>query len=260
METTSTRKLVVGDADLFLIRDASLGISGESALFPSKPGDWGPELEPDAEGLLPVAVTCLLIRCGEETTLVDTGFGDAEDPNRPESLARGLRELSVAPESIVRVIITHAHGDHCLGCTREEHGGRVAAFPNARYVLQETEYRSARNDEQLWRTQFAVLDREDRIDRIKGETRLTACLTCLSTPGHTAGHQSVLVESVGESAVFLGDLSIFAAGLEHPEWGPDWAWSREEDVRSRKRIVRYAAENHSVLIVGHDPKRPFVRL
>jgi len=259
METTSTRKLVVGDADLFLIRDASLGISGESALFPSKPGDWGPELEPDAEGLLPVAVTCLLIRCGEETALVDTGFGDAEDPSRPETLSRGLRELSVAPESIDWVIITHAHGDHCLGCTRQADGDRVAAFPNARYVLQETEYGNAQNDEQLWPTQFAVLDREDRIHRIDGDTALTAGITCLSTPGHTVAHQSVLVESGGGSAVFLGDLSIFAVGLEHPEWGPDWAWSREEDIRSRRRIVDYAVRNHTVLIVGHDPERPFVR-
>ena len=253
-----TRTLAIGGADLFLIRDASLQIAGESALFPSKPGDWGAELAPDGEGMLPVAVTCLLIRCGEETALVDTGFGDVEDPDRAESLSRGLRELSVAPESIRWVIITHAHGDHCLGCTRERDGERAAAFPNARYVLQEKECRSARADEQLWRTQFAVLDRNGRIHRIQGDTRLTRCITCLSTPGHTVGHQSVLIESNGESAVFLGDLSIFATGMEHPEWGPDWAWSREEDIRSRRRIAEYAAGNRSVLIVGHDPQRPFV--
>jgi hypothetical protein len=46
----------------------------------------------------------------------------------------------------------------------------------------------------------------------------------------------------------------------HPEWGPDWAWSREEDIASRKRVVQFALANKSTLILGHDAKRTFVKV
>ena len=102
--------------------------------------------------------------------------------------------------------------------------------------------------------------RSEQIRQIYGDTRLSESITCLSTPGHTPGHQSVLVESGSKSAVFLGDLAIFSLSMVQTEWGPDWAWSRNEDILSRNRIAQYAADNGSILIVGHDPDNTFVSL
>jgi hypothetical protein len=70
----------------------------------------------------------------------------------------------------------------------------------------------------------------------------------------------VLIRSGSESAIYLGDLAIFADSILHLEWGPDWAWSREVDIASRKRIVQFAVENKSTLILGHDTKRTFVKV
>jgi glyoxylase-like metal-dependent hydrolase (beta-lactamase superfamily II) len=254
------RSLSIGNVQLHLIRDASVTIAGNSALYPAKKHEWGKWLSSDEKGQIPVAVTALVIVDGEEISVVDTGFGEEEDPDRPESLYQGLQELGIRRSGIRRVIITHAHGDHCLGCTFERNGKRLAAFPKATYVLQEKEYQNAKKEPQLWHHVFEPLENSRVLRKIRGETALSRSITCLSTPGHTPGHQSVLIEAGGSSAIFLGDLAIFAVSMERTAWGPDWAWSREEDILSRKRIAQYAADNGSILIVGHDPDNTFIRL
>ena len=60
--------------------------------------------------------------------------------------------------------------------------------------------------------------------------------------------------------MYLGDLAILAASMEHPEWGPDWAWSREADLASRRAVAHWAVENDALLVLGHDPRMPWIRL
>ena len=45
--------------------------------------------------------------------------------------------------------------------------------------------------------------------------------------------------------------------IEHPEWGPEWAWSHETDTESRKSLVVWAAETGGVLLIGHDEMQPW---
>ena len=70
----------------------------------------------------------------------------------------------------------------------------------------------------------------------------------------------VLVIGRPEGGAFLGDLAILAGSMEYPEWGPDWAWSREADLASRRAVARWAVEKDAVLILGHDPRMPWIRL
>ena len=95
---------------------------------------------------------------------------------------------------------------------------------------------------------------------VDGDAQLDASVSCFFTPGHTIGHQSVLIQSGTESAIFLGDLALWADNIRHPEWGPDWAWSRNVDLQSRKKVIEFAIENNSTLILGHDSDHTFVKV
>ncbi len=118
----------------------------------------------------------------------------------------------------------------------------------------------AQDDPDLWENHLKPLADAAQIHLIDGDTRLDDTVSCLFTPGHTIGHQSVLIRSGTESAIYLGDLAIFADSIHHPEWGPDWAWSREKDIESRKRLVQFAVENNSTLVLGHDADHTFVKV
>jgi glyoxylase-like metal-dependent hydrolase (beta-lactamase superfamily II) len=193
-------------------------------------------------------------------TLVDTGFGEARPFDQEQGVANSLEALGVAPAAVDRVILTHAHGDHVHGSTVEKGGWRQATYPNARYVLQKREFEAAQHDPDLWKQYLEPLVDAGQVDLVDGDAKLDESVSCLLTAGHTIGHQSVLIRSGAESAIYLGDLAIFADSMRHPEWGPDWAWSRENDVASRKRIARFAAENDSTLILGHDLDHTFIKV
>src|SRR5689334_10601524 len=77
-----------------------------------------------------------LVTDGQNTLVVDTGFGEAEGTRRGRQFLRspevGLRELGVDAGSVEHVVLTHFHYDHI---------GGTALFPNARFYVQEDEMR-----------------------------------------------------------------------------------------------------------------------
>ncbi|MBM3190481.1 MAG: MBL fold metallo-hydrolase [Chloroflexi bacterium] len=256
-----TRSLELGSLRLALILDARGTIEGDRVFHPAAPQEWSQGLSPDPSGNLPVEVNGLLISEGNAHTLVDTGFGEEERPEREENLLKSLSAIGIRPRDISRVILTHAHGDHCLGNTLLRQGRWLPTFPLAEYIVQEREIAGMRaKGEEIWQTRFQPLAERKQLRLIDGETELSATLACWPTPGHTAGHQSVLVRSGGQQALVLGDLAVLALNMQRPEWGPGWAWSFELDVRNRRRIAEWAAAEDAVLIAPHDPEWPVFRM
>jgi glyoxylase-like metal-dependent hydrolase (beta-lactamase superfamily II) len=252
----------LGTVSVALVSDGRADIEGDRVFYPASQEEWEVGLNPDAEGNLPIAYRSLLISDSDALTLVDTGYGEEGRPDRKgRHLPENLAALDVSPAQIDRVVITHAHGDHCMGNTLWRSGGWIPAFPNADYVIQEKEIAAIReNDDPLWVARFAPLMERDQLRLIDGRTALTGTIACWPTPGHTIGHQSVLVRSEAQQALFMGDLAVFAKNMEYSDWGPVWAWSREHDARSRQRIAEWAVEQDAILIIGHDPQRPWVKL
>jgi len=251
---------VVGGVTLNLLLDAHTSIEGDKAFFPAQADEWSPGFEVDAGGAIPNVVQSLLIRDGDELTLVDTGFGEEEMPDRRESTIKSLAECGVQPKDISRVILTHAHGDHCMGNTLKRRRRWLAAFPLATYIVQASEVASlAAAQSELWLTRFEPIDSRGQLQLVDGQVVISETLELWPTPGHTVGHQSVIIRSRSESAVFVGDLAIFAASFLHDGWGPDWAWSREADNANRAAVADWAVSNDALVIVPHDPVHSFVR-
>ncbi|MGI8922298.1 MAG: N-acyl homoserine lactonase family protein [Solirubrobacteraceae bacterium] len=211
--------------------------------------------------------------------LVDTGL-HPDAGTRPRSVmgpvARLLYEFRVAPEHVLSrqlearglrpgelgtVVMTHLHTDHA---------GGVPTLPGATFLVDSREWRAAtaRNavargysrlhlDRSLdWRTiDYADLDApacgpfDNSIDLFgDGSVRL------LATPGHTPGHQSVLVRLREGEALLAADAAYTQRTIEE-QLMPGIVWNEGAFRDSLARIRRYAAEQPSALIVpGHDPQ------
>lgn len=257
--------LEVGSVHLDLLLDTTLTIGGDSVFAPASREEWSPLIDADGDGIMTAPVQPLLIDGPDSYALVDTGFGDSSPgPDAATSDGATLRELAkrgVKPEDVSRVIITHAHGDHYLGNTVESRSGRAPTFPNAEYVIQKADADAFRSESpEEWVRHFQPLADSGTLRLVDGDTRLSDTVSCRLTQGHTIGHQSVVITSGGQSVCYLGDLAIKMLNLQRPEWGPDWAWSREKDIENRKAICRWAADENAVLILLHDDLHPFVRV
>ncbi len=264
--------ITFGTVRLDLLLDAQIPISGDSVFATASRAEWTAHVADDGEGNFSIPVRPLLIREPAGITLVDTGFGEIES-FKDESAVPGrtfaeLTKLGVSADDVTRVIITHAHGDHIQGNMRSVDGKNVPAFVNAEFVMQQIEADAARKDTpeackdapEAWELYFEPIDRAAKLRLIDGDTNLTDTIACVLTPGHTIGHQSVVVTVDGESACYLGDLALHILNLQRPEWGADWAWSRDHDRDSRIKMCEWARKTGGTLILPHDGEHSFVRV
>jgi hypothetical protein len=67
---------------------------------------------------------------------------------------------------------------------------------------------------------------------------------------------SILVQSNGESALFIGDLVHLCMQLTAPDWSPPYENNRAQSAASRKRIVEEAVGRNALVTGSHLDEGP----
>ena len=154
---------------------------------------------------------CYLIKHKQGWFLWDTGLSDsiAAMPNglpsanpkgiywhRARTLAAQLAELNVVPSDIKKMAVSHTHPDHI---------GNVELFPQAMLYVQKAEYEWLNPDgTPRFKSEHPVTRVEGGLD-VFGD----GSIVLLSTPGHTPGHQVLLVKLPKTGNIVLsGDLEL----------------------------------------------------
>jgi N-acyl homoserine lactone hydrolase len=210
--------------------------------------------------------TCWLIKRGNEWLLWDTGVPESA-LNKPRgwstlpklivyhldrSLTDQLAEIGLKPGDIGRVAISHTHGDHI---------GNVALFSNSTIVLQRAEYSwihsangSNDNVNQLMALARNLLGTPKSLQLIDGDTDVfgDGSVTLLSTPGHTPGHQSLLVHLRNAGFIVLsGDVVHLEENFEK-NIVPSLNTSKVESISSMERVRQLLAVYKAKLFINHD--------
>ena len=133
--------------------------------------------------------------------LVDTGVGGPDEwltdwrvVNR--SIADALAGLDMTPSDIGLVINTHLHFDHC---------GQNAVFSHAACAVQRTELDRAKREARELYDWFGFMNA--RWELLDGDTEIVPGLSVITTPGHTVGHQCVVVSSADGQDLLIGDAA-----------------------------------------------------
>lgn len=235
---------------------------------------WAELFPPDEHNRIPFAMNSLLIRSEGQTILVDTGYGDKFDEKaqrragleRPEgSLLDGLARLGVKPEEIDIVINTHLHADHCGGNTQREGDKLVATFPNARYLIQRLEWADAIAPNERTRAtylpdNYLPLQISGHLCLIDGNTRVTREVSTAIARGHTRAHQVVILESKGETALFMADLASLHYHLERLAWVPAYDLEPMESIETKRYWQQWLVEREALIIFQHNVQIPVGRL
>jgi glyoxylase-like metal-dependent hydrolase (beta-lactamase superfamily II) len=86
-----------------------------------------------------------------------------------------------------------------------------------------------------------------------GDSRLADEVRVLLTPGHTPAHQSVVIESGGETAVFLADTAHWPLHMERLEVLTAYDAQPLVTLETKRRLARWAIECSALLIFNHHP-------
>lgn len=197
---------------------------------------------------------CYLIKHAQGWFLWDTGIPDAVAamPNglapadlkaitwrRPKTLAAQLDQLGVKPSDIKAIAVSHTHPDHI---------GNVELFPAAMLYVQKAEYDwPGTNNAPRFKAEHPVTKLEGDRD-VFGD----GSVTILSTPGHTPGHQSLLVKLPKTGAVVLtGDAVHFRDNWDNRRV-PSLNASKEQTLASMQRIADMLTREKAQLWINHD--------
>jgi N-acyl homoserine lactone hydrolase len=183
--------------------------------------------------------TVALIR-GEKNILLDTGhFG-----NRRQ-LLNSLNALGLMPSDIDTVILTHSHWDHVLN---------LELFRNAEVVISSKEVNHIDSIKGYdWATPSYLGDilKNMKTKDVEGDKKLSMDISVVETPGHSPGHQSIVVRKDGEIIMFCGDAMPTMRSYFREL--PDYITVSEEEARRSIRKMKDLKPD--VYYPGHD--RPF---
>jgi glyoxylase-like metal-dependent hydrolase (beta-lactamase superfamily II) len=203
---------------------------------------------------MPFVDNCYLLKHSQGWMLWDTGLADTiaampdgqkpADPKathwfRPKTLASQLEALGVKPSDIKFVAVSHTHPDHI---------GNVEMFPQAMLYVQKAEYDwPGANNAPRFKPEHPVTKLEGDKD-IFGD----GSVTILSTPGHTPGHQSLLVKLPKTGALVLsGDAVHFKSNWEN-RGVPVGNTGQEQTKTSMEKIAGIMAKEKATLWINHD--------
>ena len=172
-----------------------------------------------------------------------------------------LRDLGLDAVDVRTVVMTHMHWDHTSG---------VVEFPNATFVVDTREWESATASRPTFRGympghfdhafDWRTVDYDDEwvnslspfgktVDLLgDGSVRL------VSTPGHSLGHQSVVLRLRGRDALLTGDAAYMQRTIDEDE-DVDPLVIADDHLyrRSLTEIKRFVQrEPEALVICGHD--------
>lgn len=253
----------LGDVELFIVSDGVMRADA-GAVFGVVPRPLWEQVEaPDALNRVASPMNCLLMISHGIRILVDTGLGEKLSAKQERNFGRvgGTRLLAdlakhgFEPQDIDLVINTHLHADHCGGNTCRVAHEIVATFPRAEYWIQKQEYAEALFPNE--RTRATYLEENfkpiGKVRLLDGDTRVTDEIKCIVTRGHTRAHQSVLIESRGEKAIYIGDMAGRVVYLEKLAWIPAYDVEPLETIETKRRVRDWAVDENALLIFEHDP-------
>jgi glyoxylase-like metal-dependent hydrolase (beta-lactamase superfamily II) len=239
---------------------------------------WERKIKPDEKHRILLGMRCLLIEHESGLVLIDNGAGNKENEKFHEiygvenkgadgatRLEDGLKQLGVRPADIGVMINTHLHFDHGGGSTRKDESGNVVpTFPKARYVVQVGEYEYAthtneRTAASYFPHNFVPIKEAGLFDLVTGEKEIVKGISVMPTPGHVPFHQGVKIESDGEVAFYMADLSPTTFHLPLP-WIMGYDVEPLVTLETKRRILGRAAAEQWTLVFEHDAHTPWAKI
>jgi glyoxylase-like metal-dependent hydrolase (beta-lactamase superfamily II) len=134
--------------------------------------------------------------------------------------------------------------------------GWSPTFPNAKYFVSNKDWKlfsrllNTKSFKYI-KEQVSPLIELGLLNRFEGEISLTDEIRTLQTPGHTPGHNSLLISSNNEKAIITGDAIHIPIQFNHPDWSPSIDRNKSLSVKSRQLIIDYIEKEHALIAAGH---------
>lgn len=261
-----------GDFEIHVLSAGTMRLDG-GAMFGVVPRVmWEKVAPPDERNRIRLGLNCLLVRSSAGNLLIDTGCGsklsDREisiyQLQQEPGLEAELGRCGLSADQIDVVVNTHLHFDHAGGNTSRVGTGVLPAFPRARYLVQRRELADAESANERTRASYfpdnwRPLAESGQLEMLDGAAQVLPGVYCEPTPGHTAGHQCVRLESGGRTLYYIADLCPTLAHVPLP-WIMGYDLYPLTTLETRREVYRRAVAEDWLICFEHDPDHPWGRI
>ena len=222
---------------------------------------WTPGVAANVNKPITLSNSCYLIKHAKGWMLWETGFSESIVGNAngyptpvlhwhwraPKSLTQKLADLGVTPNDIAYVGFSHAHPDHV---------GNGSLFTRAKLFIQEPEYDfylSPKGKPPVEPANWSKL-RDNPTTKLHGDYDVfgDGSVMIFASPGHTPGHQSLLVKLPKTGPVMLtGDAAHFRDNWDTPR-APVQNFDKEATITSLEKLKKVADANRAQVWINHD--------
>ncbi|MEO0071291.1 MAG: MBL fold metallo-hydrolase [candidate division WOR-3 bacterium] len=256
----------IGNFAIYILSDGFFGLDG-GAMFGVVPKPlWERTNPPDEKNRIKLALHPLLVVTTTERVLIDTGIGDKFDAKfaerfrieKTDTLLNSLVTNGFKPEDITVVILTHLHFDHCGGSTIIKGGKPVPTFPNARYIIQKTEWQEALNPNRRSRASylpenFLPIQESGQLELINGSKEILPGIEVIHTGGHTKGMQIVRIRDEDKTAIFWSDMIPTRGHIPVP-YIMGYDLFPLDSMENKERLLNQAIAEGWISFLEHDPE------
>ncbi|UWQ99607.1 N-acyl homoserine lactonase family protein [Rhodobacteraceae bacterium S2214] len=198
-----------------------------------------------------------VLRCGDQTILVDTGYAGAEAEARDRPIrmdpVTALAPLRIKPDDITTLIVTHLHYDHA---------GGLDLFPNATLHMQSAEMAYATGPCMCHDTLRMPFTADHICTAIKrlyagkvvfydGDGQVADGVTVHCIGGHSRGLQAVRVRTSAGCLVLASDAAHFWENLHARKPFPIVV--DMQNMLDGFTTLEQLASHPNLIIPGHDP-------
>lgn len=211
---------------------------------------------------VPSTANLMLIRAGDKTILIDTGWGQFTMPDSPANTGKLLPTLAtigIQPSDVTDLILTHFHPDHIGGVSEDG----TANFPNAQHYFPQAEQDFIGAGPQgtpldpfidLANAKLAPIKANDQLALYQDGQEVVSGIHALAAPGHSPGHVALVIESNSEQLLHMVDIANhFLVLLQNPDYHFGFDAMPDVAVQTRKTLLNRAVDEKLPVIGYHFP-------
>jgi glyoxylase-like metal-dependent hydrolase (beta-lactamase superfamily II) len=210
---------------------------------------------------LPITFTGLVLRKGNQLTVIDTGNGDLGGPTSGNWMTN-FRAAGFDPAQVTTVVISHFHGDHINGLRLKD---GTAVFPKAEIMAPGPEWDFWMDDGRMNQAPEGMKSAFQNVRRVFGpvagdvkryawDKEIVPGLTSVAAPGHTPGHTAYILSSGGGKLMIMSDVTNHPAlFVSNPDWAAVFDMDADQARQTRHRMLDMAASERAQVAFYHAP-------
>jgi glyoxylase-like metal-dependent hydrolase (beta-lactamase superfamily II) len=201
--------------------------------------------------------TCVLVGHAKGWLLWDTGLKEGTDDKAPNAmgvmakagapLTAQLASIGLKPKDVTYLALSHTHFDHT---------GNAGLFAESEWLMRAKEMDWALGTD-AFATDTSTLEAYKNAKKsmivMDHDVFGDGSVMLLSAPGHTPGHQVLLVKLASGNWIFSGDLYHQLESRLHG-YVPTFNTSRAETQSSMDRVEKLVKHYKATFVVQHDKK------